>query len=125
VILGVGVDIVEISRVRKSVEDSGERFLDKVFTKAEREYCFRRRDPYPSLAARFAAREALIKALPGSSGLALTDMEVVMSEEKKPGFRVNEKLAEALKANGVSRVHLSLTHERTHAAAFVVLEKGE
>jgi holo-[acyl-carrier protein] synthase len=96
-----------------------------VFTKAEREYCFRRRDPYPSLAARFAAREALIKALPGSSGLALTDMEVVMSEEKKPGFRVNEKLAEALKANGVSRVHLSLTHERTHAAAFVVLEKGE
>jgi phosphopantetheine--protein transferase-like protein len=125
VILGVGVDIVEISRVRNSVEDSGERFLDKVFTEAEREYCFKRRDPYPSLAARFAAREALIKALPGSGGLSLTDMEVVMSEEKKPGFRINEKLREAFRANGVSRVHLSLTHERTHAAAFVVLEKEE
>jgi phosphopantetheine--protein transferase-like protein len=125
VILGVGVDIVEISRVRNSVEDSGERFLDKVFTEAEREYCFKRRDPYPSLAARFAAREALIKALPGSGGLSLTDMEVVMSEEKKPGFRINEKLREAFRANGVSRVHLSLTHERTLAAAFVVLEKEE
>jgi holo-[acyl-carrier protein] synthase len=125
VILGVGVDIVDISRVRKSVEDSGERFLKKVFTEAEREYCLKRRDPYPSLAARFAAREALIKALPASGGLSLTDMEVVLSEEKKPGFRITEKLGQALRADGITRVHLSLTHERTFAVAFVVLEKED
>jgi holo-[acyl-carrier protein] synthase len=122
-IIGTGVDIVEIARIRGSVERFGDAFINRIFTSDEWAYCSRKHDPIPSLAVRFAAREALIKALPhGASSIALKEMEVVMGRAGKPGFRPGPALAQAFIDLGIHTAHLSLSHERTHAIAYVVLE---
>ena len=122
-IIGTGVDIVEIARIRGSVERFGDAFIARIFTPDEWAYCSRKHDPIPSLAVRFAAREALIKALPhGRHTIALKEMEVVMGDAGKPGFRPGPALARAFADLDVASIHLSLSHERTHAIAYVVLE---
>jgi holo-[acyl-carrier protein] synthase len=122
VILGIGIDVVRIDRIRKSVEDSGKRFLEKIFTAREIAYSERRRDPSPSYAARFAAKEALIKALSADTKMSVRDIEVINDDKGKPEFNTKGRLGETLREKGVSRAHLSLTHEKDYAAACVVLE---
>lgn len=124
-IRGIGVDIIKIQRLRKSVENSGQRFLKRVFTPDEIAYCTARRDPYPSFAARFAAKEAFIKALPQSTRIAVRDVEVTLSEDRKPSIVLSRKVAEILGELGVNAVHLSMSHEKDYAVAHVVLEGEE
>jgi holo-[acyl-carrier protein] synthase len=122
VIHGVGVDIVKIGRLRKSVDNSGERFLERIFTGAEIEFCRRRKDPFPCLAARFAAKEALIKAASAGAQIPLTEIEVRNDGEGKPHLNMQGWLGETLGRLGVQHAHLSLSHERDYAVACVVLE---
>lgn len=119
---GVGVDIVDIERIRNSVDHFGDDFLERVYTPSEIEYCMRRKDPHPSLAARFAAKEAMIKALTTCETIPLKDIEVIISEDGKPSISPGEKLREVMNSNGVCASHLSLTHEKRYAVAYVVLE---
>jgi len=119
---GVGVDIVDIERIRNSVGHFGEDFLERVFTPAEVEYCMKRKDPHPSLAARFAAKEAMIKALITDETIPLKDIEVTISESGKPSILPGEKLREVMDSAGVTSSHLSLSHEKRYAVAYVVLE---
>lgn len=121
-IRGVGIDIVGISRMRSTAEKSGRRFLERIFTEGEIAYCLRRRDPYPSFSARFAAKEALIKALHGAARLSLRDIEVEMGDDGKPRLRAGGRLKTIFEEKGVLRAHLSLSHDRDYAAACVVLE---
>ncbi|MFC1549572.1 holo-ACP synthase [Nitrospirota bacterium] len=119
---GVGVDIVDIERIRNSVANFGEDFLERVFTPSEIEYSMKRKDPHPSLAARFAAKEAMIKALTTDETIPLKDIEVVVSESGKPSIRPGEKLSEIMDGLNIQSSHLSLTHEKRYAVAYIVLE---
>jgi holo-[acyl-carrier protein] synthase len=123
-IYGIGIDIVSIERMKKVVEKWGRRFLDRVFTENEISYCYAKKEPYLSLSVRFAAKEALIKAIGPVSPVSLTDIEIVNAETGKPLLRVKGKLENVLKEKLIKRAHLSLSHEHEYGVACVVLEQN-
>lgn len=120
-IYGIGTDIVEIERIRQAVERWGDRFLKRVFTEEEIAFCYGRTDPFPGLAARFAAKEAMVKASPVP--LPYREIEVVRGSTGKPSIALREAATELLSPCGRLLIHLSLSHERSHAVATVLLEK--
>jgi holo-[acyl-carrier-protein] synthase len=122
-IYGVGIDLVKIERMKGVVEKWGQRFLNKVFTKEEISYCYDKKDPYLSLAARFAAKEALVKAIGSADPVSLTDIEVVNIATGKPFIKINGKLKDFFKEKSIKRAHLSLSHEHEYGVACVVLEQ--
>jgi len=123
-ILGSGIDLVEIGRIRQSVERFGQRFLDRVFTNAEQAYCMRKRNAAESLAARFAAKEAAAKALGTgiSRGVNWLEIEVIREPGGRPGIRFHGRAAEVASKLGVVHTALSLTHTATLSMASVVVE---
>ncbi len=120
-VFGVGIDIMSVARIRKAIERYGARFLNRVFTGREREFCARLFSPYPSYAARFAAKEAFSKALgTGLRGvISWQEIEVLDNERSRPEIKVYGR-AEVLLAG--RRVHLSITHLDDYTAAVVVIE---
>jgi holo-[acyl-carrier protein] synthase len=123
-IYGVGIDIVKIERMKRVVERWGRRFLERVFTEDEISYCYAKKEPYLSLAVRFAAKEALIKAISPAFPVSLTDIEVINAETGKPLLRFKGKLENVLKEKLIKGAHLSLSHEREYGVACVVLEQS-
>ena len=125
-IVGTGIDLVEIARIQESVERYGSRFLDRVFTAAEQAYCMARRTAAQSLAARFAAKEAAAKALGTgiSRGVTWREIEVVRAAGSAPSLRFHGRAAEIAARLGVVRSAVSLTHSAALAVASVVLEAG-
>ena len=116
----VGVDIVRISRVREIAERRGERFLGRYFTKDEVEYSRRKSDPYPHLAARFAAKEAAFKAFSaaGVHGLPLSSFEVVVGDRGVPAIRDSGRAPRRFASDNIA---VSLSHDGDLAIAAVVL----
>ena len=114
-IVGIGVDLCDVVRFEESLRRTPE-LADRLFTEAERDR------PVASLAARFAAKEALAKALGAPAGLGWHDAEVVTDASGRPRFVVTGTVAEALHRAGGTDVHLSLTHDGGLAAAYVVVE---
>lgn len=125
-IVGSGIDLVEIGRIQHSLDKFGERFLDRVYTKAEQAYCLRKHNAAESLAARFAAKEAAAKALGTgiSHGIAWREIEVQRAPSGRPSLQFHGRAAEYAKQIGVQNAALSLTHSRSTAMASVVLEDG-
>ena len=125
-IVGSGIDMVEVGRIHDSVERFGQRFLDRVFTGAEQAYCRRRRRSAESFAARFAAKEAGAKALGTgiSRGVNWLEIEVIREPGGRPALRFHGRAAEIAAALGAVRAALSLTHTAELAMASVVLEDG-
>ncbi|GAB4420460.1 MAG: holo-ACP synthase [Thermodesulfovibrionales bacterium] len=123
-IYGIGIDLVKIGRMKDVVDKWGKRFLDRVFTEGEIAYCYEKKDPYLSLSVRFAAKEALIKAIGAMVAIPLTDIEVVNQDGGRPVIKTCGRLEQFLKDNLIYQVHLSLSHERDYGIACVVLEKG-
>ncbi|WP_018110559.1 holo-ACP synthase [Thermus igniterrae] len=117
-IQAIGTDLVEIARVRGLLSRLGKRALERLFTQEELAYALRHQDPAPSLAARIAAKEAFQKCWP--EPLAWKAVWVGM-EGRRPVLRFTPALAARLEAQGLV-AHLSLSHERNHALAVVVLE---
>lgn len=116
--LSVGVDIIEINRVARAVERWGERFLAHVYTSAEIAFCDGRA---PELAARFAAKEAISKALgTGLAGIAWREMEVLPDPRGKPIVQLHGRAAERAHHLGLSTFAISLSHSRDYAVAMVV-----
>ena len=119
----VGIDIIEIDRIRQVVERWGQRFLRRVYTDGEIQYC---RGRAPQLAARFAAKEAVMKALGmGRYGVGWRDIEVVRRRGGQPSFRLQGRalgVAQRLSVNGIA---LSLSHSREYAVASVLLETAK
>ncbi|MDR2845150.1 MAG: holo-ACP synthase [Puniceicoccales bacterium] len=122
-VLGVGVDLVEIARIQRAVERHGTAFLERVFTQAERDYCTALAVPWASLAARFAAKEAVSKAFGTGFGaeLGLTSIGVVSDACGAPSVVLDARGEKLLRERGGSRIHISLTHTQTLAQAFAVL----
>ncbi len=121
-IIGIGIDIVEIKRIQEAAERFGSRFIQRIFTRGEIAYCESRLNRFQHYAVRFAAKEALLKAL-GSGlrdGFAWGDIEVINDKLGKPGISGAGKMKQILLS---SQVHVSLTHTETVGAAVVILEK--
>ena len=116
--LAVGTDIIEIARIKRSLDDFGERFLKRVYTEPERNWY---RDRVNELAARFAAKEATSKALgTGIIGIRWQEMEVLPNRRGKPVLILHGRAAERARQLGLTDFSVSLTHSRTDAMAFVV-----
>lgn len=124
-IIGIGMDIVEISRIKTAIER--EAFVKRVFTKGEADYCRSRGvQKAASFAARFAAKEAVAKAFgTGFAGGNINDIEVQVTEHGKPEIVVHGKFAVLAKRLGVKHIYISLTHAREYAAAQAVIEGGD
>jgi holo-[acyl-carrier protein] synthase len=120
-IVGLGMDICSVERIRRIVEGPlGPKFLERVYTAGERALCGARSDAASAYAARFAAKEALVKALGAPKGVRWKDMEIVRGGGA-PGFRLEGVAADEVSRRG-ARVWLTLTHDAGVAAATVVLE---
>lgn len=127
-ILGIGIDLCEVARMRRLLDRFGDRLLARVFTPVEREECLRRRDPAEGFAVRWAAKEAGSKALGTGfrQGVAWSDFEVVHEPSGRPTLRLAGGAAEiAARRWGSHCWHVSLTHERRHACAVAIAEKVE
>jgi len=123
VILGIGLDVAEIPRIRESLTRFGERFTARVLT-ADEAAGMPSDDPAPYVAARFAAKEAAAKALGTgfAQGVTQTSIEVVRLASGAPSLRLHGKALELAANMGVQKIHVSLTHGRDIAAATVILE---
>ena len=123
-IIGTGVDIVEIARFRKVLERSKERFVQRVFTAEEQKFCTAHHDPVPHFAVRFAAKEALFKALGTgwAKGITWQDAEVLREESGAPVMVLHGEAQKLTAAKGAHAVHLSLSHTENSAVATVILE---
>ncbi len=123
-IIGIGVDMVDVDRIQAAMDRRGEQFANRAFTEAERAYCLRCQCPERRFAARFAAKEAVMKALGRGwfQGMPFREIEVTRAEEGRPGVQLSGKTADLAKQLGVKDIHLSITHELRAAVAFVVVE---
>lgn len=115
-ILGIGTDIVEIARIRKCITTHQETFLNRLFTENERLYCDKHKDPTPHYAARFAAKEAVVKALGTGFGKKISwkDIEIERDEKGKPSVQFSPKLRKELSS---SNILISLSHEKHYVTA--------
>jgi holo-[acyl-carrier protein] synthase len=125
--LNVGVDMVEVQRIRKALEDAriGKRFRERVFTTREIQYCeSKRRGRYESYAGRFAAKEAVMKALGRGWGAKVCwlDIEVARARSGKPEIVLHDKTARLAAELGIRRWSLSITHTGDHGLAYVIGE---
>lgn len=124
-IIGIGIDVIDIERLRKALKRQKDRFVARVFTQSEQDFCRSHRDPVPHYAARFAAKEALFKALGTgwAKGVTWLDVEVKRERQDPPALRLGGKAARISASLGTARIHLSLSHSESSAAAVVILEK--
>ena len=107
----IGVDIIEVERIKSAIEKLGDKFLNRVYSKNEIEYCKKNKNPYPSYAVRFAAKEAYIKFI-GKQNIKLVDIEVKNGEHGKPFLMIKGEKKENLK--------ISLSHTHQYAIAMLV-----
>jgi holo-[acyl-carrier protein] synthase len=115
----VGVDLIEIERVRRALERHGDSFRERCFTEAERAYCDSKPNPAQHYAGRFAAKEAIGKAL--GSGVYFTWREIEIRGRPKPGVHLSGRTAAYAERTGAGEIELSMTHSRELAAAVAVV----
>jgi holo-[acyl-carrier protein] synthase len=125
-ILGIGTDLAEVGRIRRSIAQFGDRFLNRIYTAGERAYAASKANSPERLAARFAAKEAGMKAIGTgwSRGVRWQDFEVVNERSGRPVLRLSGVALSVANAMGVKRVSVSLTHTSEIALAVVILENG-
>jgi holo-[acyl-carrier protein] synthase len=123
-ILGTGIDLAEVPRIRQSIERYGDRFLERIYTEGERAYVARKANKYERYAARFAAKEAGMKAL-GTGwrrGVRWQDFEVANLPSGRPTLKLHGVAKEYAEKLGVKNISLSLTHTAENGMAFVIFE---
>ncbi len=123
-IVGTGVDLAEVDRIRESVERFGEKFLKRIYTEREIAYVERKANKYERYAARFAAKEAGMKAIGTGwrKGVRWQDFEVVNLPSGRPALMLHGVAAEFAARLGVTNIQLSLTHTSRSGLAYVILE---
>jgi holo-[acyl-carrier protein] synthase len=123
-VIGIGTDIVKIERIARIIQRLPQ-FIDRVFTPAEAEYCLSKAVPAQSFAARFAAKEAVMKAIGSgwSEGIAWQDIEVTIGPNGNPGITVHNACAQFMESKQIHSIHVSLAHEKEYAIAYVLLER--
>jgi holo-[acyl-carrier protein] synthase len=125
-IYGIGLDLVQVSRIEDALRRWGERFQNKVFTPGEIRYGLKKRNPGPHFAARFAAKEAFVKALGIGirRGVHWKDVEVQRGPLGRPVLKIHGRAVEICRAEGIEGLFLSLTHDGDYSGAMVVLERS-
>jgi len=123
-VIGLGFDATDIPRIRETYERYGDRFLQRVYTAEEIAYCIRQRDPVPSLAARFAAKEAAMKALGTGWGAKANwiNIEVVRARGGRPEIALHGHTADFARELGIRRMLVSITHTDANALAYVIAQ---
>jgi holo-[acyl-carrier protein] synthase len=121
-VVGTGIDMERVAAIERAVSRFGERFLHRIYTDAEIVYCESRARWAQSYTARFAAKEALRKALAAPPGIRWRDIEVTRAASGAPGLLLHGRAREAAAALGVRHLHLSLSHSGEYAIASVALE---
>jgi holo-[acyl-carrier protein] synthase len=120
---GIGIDIVKTARIRTAVERWGQRFLERVFTADEISYAYKKADPFLSLAVRFAAKEAFIKASRKGQTIPLTDIEIAHHDNGSPLIHLKGKTKKCMGESYAScTIHVSLSHEKEYGVVCVVIE---
>jgi phosphopantethiene--protein transferase domain len=124
-IQGIGIDLVENERIEKIIGKWGQKFLQRVFSEEEINYCGRHIQASIHYGARFAAKEAFLKALGIGLGMGvkLREIEVVHDDNGKPDLSVRDGAHVQIEKREIKRIHLSLTHTKNYATAIVLLEK--
>ncbi len=126
-IVAIGNDLAEVERIRRALENpcTGHRFRERVFTEREQRYCERRRHKYESYAARFAAKEAVMKALGTGWGknVGWRDIEIFRQQGSRPEILLYGKAKEYAITLGITHFHLALTHTAEYGEAQVIAEK--
>jgi holo-[acyl-carrier protein] synthase len=123
IVRGLGTDLVECARIQRVLERQQDRFLKRVFTEGERDYCMKMKNPVPHLAARFAAKEAVSKCFTTGIGEALgwKSIEVIKGEREEPHIKLDERGLALLEKLGGNEVLVSLSHTENYGLAFAVL----
>lgn len=123
----VGTDLVDLERLERVIRASPTRFKSRVLTDAELAYCESLNQPLPSIGARFAAKEAVMKCLQSgwTGGISWKDIEVTRTDAGVPGIRLAGRAAEIATERGILKIHLSLSHTARHAIAMAVAEKQD
>lgn len=121
--IGTGVDLIEIKRIKEAINRWNNRFLDKIFTPREIEYSKEKKFYFENLAARFAAKEAVFKAI-GNLNLRWQDIEILNNGEGKPVVRLNARAKALVKKEKITEINISLTHSRDYAVAQAVILRG-
>lgn len=121
-VVGVGIDIIEVERIRKVFRDRDEKFLSKIFTEKELAYCRQFSDPYPHLAARFSAKEALYKSI-GFGVIHFAEIETLNETSGKPYIVLHGDTAKRWEGLGKPAIHVTLSHTVTMGSAMVVLDR--
>lgn len=127
-VVGHGIDIVETARIREMVGSHGAHFLDRCFTAAEQAYCDRSaKRRFEHLAGRFAAKEAVLKALGTGwrGGIAWTDIEILPATGGQPQLRLSGETLRIAAEHGIERWHVSISHIETHATASAIAESDD
>ncbi|RJX23099.1 MAG: holo-[acyl-carrier-protein] synthase [Ammonifex sp.] len=123
---GIGTDIVDVGRIRRALERWGERFLKRVYTPAEQACCGTKTGVFFYLAGRFAAKEAVLKALGvGRDGVGFNEVEILNDTSGRPLVVLKGRAAAVAQSQGISRVLLSISHDAGSAVAFAVAEKED
>lgn len=123
-IVGLGIDVCAVARMQASLERFGDRIWDRVLSLPERKALEHRADRATALAGRFAAKEAVVKAMAGAPGVGWHDLEVRGAPKRPPEMTLHGPARELAQRLGVRRIHLSITHDAGVAAAVVILEGG-
>ena len=123
-IKGIGIDVVEINRVKQALERGKEHFLSRVYTKQEIDYCKTGKDSIQRYAVRFAAKEAAMKALGTgwARGICWQDIEIIPGKEGAPQLTLKGKSLEMFEQIGAKKIHVSLSHHKMFASALVIIE---
>lgn len=122
-IIGIGIDIIEVNRIEKALDKHPERFRSRTFTEREVAYCEKKKNKFQHYAARFAAKEAAMKALATGwrQGIGFSQIEVINAPSGKPDIIFHGRAGELFQASGAGTAHLSLSHTGEYAAAQVIL----
>ena len=123
-ITGIGIDVIQNERIRDSIQRFGDRFINRIYTEGEVEYCKKGANPEIHYAARFAAKEAAFKALGTgwAGGVKWKDVEVTRLASGKPELHLHGEALVRATAMGAERFYVSLTHDRLVSCAVVILE---
>jgi holo-[acyl-carrier protein] synthase len=123
-VIGIGIDIIEIDRIKKSVDENGDKFLEKVYTPGELKYCLSKKNKYQHLAARFAAKEAIYKAISSNwdSELSWQDMEIVNTPNGMPEVKFKGNLEKFLSKD--KDLKISMSHSRDYVTCVAIIYKN-
>lgn len=123
-IFGTGLDIIEIERIKTSIDRFSGKFEERIFTAEEIAYCRARSNPFPHFAGRFAAKEAVMKSLGTgmAEGIRWKDMEVLNLDSGKPELLLTGKGKDLADSKNIKRIHISISHDRNYAIAQAIAE---